>query len=87
MKKIIISLVFVLAKFVLLAQTNIGFSESEITLITQSGNLHGTITIPKNIKTSPIVLITLDQVLLQAEYTLLFQHIILDYYLGVLKTE
>ncbi len=57
MKKIIISLVFVLAKFVLLAQTNIGFSESEITLITQSGNLYGTITIPKSIMTSPIVLI------------------------------
>ncbi len=57
MKKTIISLVFVFAKFVLLAQTNIGFSESEITLITQSGNLYGTITIPKSIVTSPIVLI------------------------------
>lgn len=57
MKKTVLILVFVLAKFVLLAQTNFDFSESEIALKTSTGDLYGTLTIPKDIKTSPIVII------------------------------
>lgn len=57
MNKSILILIFVLVQFVLLAQTNVNFSESEIALKTSTGYLHGTVTVPENIKSSPIVLI------------------------------
>lgn len=57
MKKRILILIFVLVQCGLFAQTKVDFSESEIALKTSSGYLYGTVTIPVNIKTSPIVII------------------------------
>ncbi|HAH24076.1 MAG TPA: alpha/beta hydrolase, partial [Prolixibacteraceae bacterium] len=43
----------------LFAQNKIdaGLTESELVLKTQKGNIYGTLTVPANVKTSPVVLI------------------------------
>jgi len=53
----IIALNFIISVLTAQTRTDAGFSESELTLKTASGDIYGTLTIPDNAKTSPIVII------------------------------